>query len=93
MNPNQYRCNVRGLYLMDFSDYSPVKVTNLGSPGYPIVHLMINAQDLWYCTINFNSKDKEAIPSFTVTLYQPLLIRMQFASPFHDRKTSLRVIL
>jgi hypothetical protein len=92
MSLNQYRCNVRGLYLMDFLNYPPVNIAELGDPSNPFVHLMIIAQDRRYCTMDFNVRDRSAVPFFIVESNESL-IKMEFASPFLDRNTSLRVIL
>jgi len=92
MKHNQYRCNVRGLYLMDFLSYSPVDIADLGNPGNPFIHLFIAVHYWWYCTLSFNVRDRSAVPFFFVESDEQL-IKMEFVSPFHDRDTSLRVIL
>ena len=93
MKHNQYRCNVKGLYLIDFLNYRPVSVLDFGNADDSFFELMILVRDLWHCTITFNDTDEEEIPYFYVTSDDSWFEIGVILTPFDDKNSNLWVVL
>ena len=93
MKHNQYRCDVKGLYLMDLLSSPSVYVLDFGNPDSSFLELMILAEDLWHCTITFNDTDEEEMPDFYVTQGDSWFKIGIISAPFDDKNSILRVEL